>query len=55
MIDPETSEDFDESTSFTEDIDTPAIDVLGMPYSKRTYAVMASQVSSDVALPFLRR
>ena len=31
------------------------LDVLGTSYSKRTYAVMASQVSSDVALPFLHR
>ncbi|MBL0062458.1 MAG: hypothetical protein IPP40_13485 [bacterium] len=31
------------------------LDVLGMPYSKRTYAVMASQVSSEIALPFLHR
>lgn len=31
------------------------LDVLGAPDSKRTYAVMATQVSSDVALPLLHR
>lgn len=31
------------------------LDVLATPYSKRTYAVIASQVSSDVALPLLHR
>ncbi|MBL0062510.1 MAG: hypothetical protein IPP40_13750 [bacterium] len=40
------------ATPSEEFVDT---DALATPYSKRTYAVMASQVSSDVALPFLRR